>query len=106
MSIYFRGVKIAGVGQSKPPSMTIVVLSAAGWDASALTQSVAVTGISADEQAQLIQCTPAGASMAVAAECGIYCSAQAENSLTFKCAAVPAADVSFCISWQDANFVG
>ena len=87
------------------PSMTVVTLAAASWDSSALTQSVTVTGILADETKQLIQCTPAGASMSVAAEAGIYCSAQGANTLTFTCSEVPSENVQFCVSWQDANYV-
>lgn len=87
------------------PFMTRITLSPASWDATALTQSVTVTGISADETAQIIQCAPYGASMSVAVESGIYCSGQAADSLTFTCTSVPTEDVQFVVSWQDCVWV-
>ena len=87
------------------PSMTRITLSASSWDATALTQSVTVTGISADETAQIIQCSPYGASMAAAVESGIYCSGQAADSLTFTCTSVPTEDVQFVVSWQDCVWI-
>lgn len=87
------------------PSMTRITLSPTSWDATALTQSVTVTGISADETAQIIQCSPYGASMSAAVESGIYCSGQAADTLTFTCNSVPTEDVQFAVSWQDCVWI-
>lgn len=100
-----QGMAVAQDIPNTDPNMTVVTLSAAGWDASNKTQSATVNGILADETKQLIQCTPAGASMAAAAEAGVYCSAQRTNSLTFTCAEVPAEQIQICVSWQNANYI-
>lgn len=41
---------------------------------------------------------------AAAVEAGMYCSAQGENALTFRCDTAPSADVEFVVSWQSANY--
>lgn len=87
------------------PSMTRITLFASGWDSTSLTQSVSIPGISADKTAQLIQCSPTGASMNVAANSGIYCSGQAANTLTFTCTSIPTEKVQFIISWQDCIWI-
>ena len=97
-------VASAGGGGSKP-SITAVTLTASGWDSTALTQTVTVTGILADETKQLIQATPAPASMSDITEAGAYCSAQGANSLTFTCTTVPTSDIVFNIAFQDAEYV-
>lgn len=85
--------------------MTKVTLPVSGWDADALTQSVAVPGILEDDTKQLIQAVPAPASMAAATEAGVYCSGQGDGSLSFACADVPAEDIVFHVSYQAATFV-
>ena len=67
----------------------LITLTAAGWDSSALTQTVTVRGVSADENAQMIVPMPTMANATAYYEAGIYASAQAANSLTFTCTTVP-----------------
>ena len=85
--------------------MTKVTLPASNWDAGALTQTVSVKGILADDTKQLIQAVPAPASMAAATEAGVYCSGQGNGSLSFACESVPAEDIVFNVSYQAATFV-
>lgn len=106
MALYQGGnlVASAGGGGSKP-SITAVTLTASGWDSTALTQTVTVTDILADETKQLIQVMPTPASMTAVTAAGAYCSAQGADSLTFTCSTVPTEDIVFNISFQDANYV-
>ena len=55
MALYQGGnlVASAGGGGSKP-SITAVTLTASGWDSTALTQTVTVTGLLADETKQIL----------------------------------------------------
>lgn len=71
-----------------------VTLTADGWDAATLTQTVAVPGVSADENAQLIQPVPASASQTAYIEAGILCTGQAADSLTFAATTVPTVDLA------------
>ena len=107
MALYQGGnlVASAGGGGGSKPSITAVTLTASGWDSTALTQTVIVTGILADETKQLIQAMPAPASMSDITEAGAYCSAQGANSLTFTCTTVPTSDIVFNIAFQDAEYV-
>lgn len=69
------------------PKATAVTLSASGWSDNA--QTVTVSGVSADETAQLIQPMPSAASQAAYIEAGILCTGQAANKLTFTAETVP-----------------
>ena len=80
---------------SKSPKSTTVTLAASGWSNNA--QTVTVTGILADETAQLIQPMPAIASQDAYISAGIICSGQAVNQLTFKCSTVPTDDISLYV---------
>ena len=66
-----------------------VTLAVASWDASAKTQTVAVTGVSAKETDQLIIPTPALASRAAYQAAGIQATAQGANTVTFTAETVP-----------------
>lgn len=79
---------------------TLVTLTVAGWDATAKTQTVTVSGILADESKQLIIPMPATASMAAYTEAGIQCTGQAANSLTFTATTVPTAALSVYVTYQ------
>lgn len=85
--------------------MTQVTVSTLGWDSSTLTKSVIVNGISADETAQIINVVPVASSMSSAVSCGVYCTEQGENSLTFSCATIPTVDLTFNISWKNVNYI-
>ncbi len=66
-----------------------VTLAVASWNASAKTQTVTVSGVSATETAQLIIPTPALASRAAYQAAGIQVTTQGANSLTFTAETVP-----------------
>ena len=76
------------------PRFVSVSLTASGWDATALTQTVEVSGVSDDETVQLIQPVPSAASQAAYIEAGILCTGQAEGSLTFTAETAPTADLT------------
>ena len=67
-----------------------VTLAASGWNTGGKTQSVTVDGVDADTT---VMVSAAPASFAAYGAAGIYCSAQADNSLTFTYAKVPSADI-------------
>ena len=82
------------------PHATLVTLTTAGWDSTAKTQTVTVSGILADESAQLIIPMPAVASMTAYNDAGIQCTGQAANSLTFTADTVPTAAISVYVTYQ------
>lgn len=67
-----------------------VTLAASGWNTRDKTQSVTVDGVDSDTT---VMVSAAPASFTVYGAAGIYCSAQGTNSLTFKCAKVPSANI-------------
>ena len=71
-----------------------VTLTVAGWDSTAKTQSVTVSGVSATETEQEIHITPAIASMSAYMEAGVYASGQASNRITFTASEVPTTDLT------------
>ena len=79
------------VNASKPKSVT-VTLTVSGWVGG--VQTVAISGVLADETAQLIQPVPALTSQAAYIEAGILCTGQAENSLTFTATTSPTDDLT------------
>ena len=86
---------------SKDPKYVSVTLSASGWSSN--TQTVTVSGVSADETAQLIQPMPAIASQAAYMAAGIYCSGQAANSLTFTCQTAPTENITVYVVMQEVS---
>lgn len=84
-------------------TMRTATLLSANWDTSALTQSVAVSGVLADETKQLIDVYPVSASEGVITSANVRCTAQAANSLTFTCGTVPSEDISFNIYIQNIS---
>lgn len=80
---------------SKAPKYRTVTLTASGWSSN--TQTVTVSGVLADETAQLIQPMPAVASQNAYISAGVICSGQAANSLTFTCSTVPTDDITLYI---------
>lgn len=87
------------------PFMTQVTLTTANWDDYTRTQNVTVSGIFADTTAQNIQCNPVPASMYYAIESGLYCSAQADDALTFSCSVIPTEDITLNVVWQNVYYV-
>lgn len=68
-----------------------VTLAVASWNTSTKQISVTASGVTASN---LVEVSPAPASWEVAAAAGVYCSAQASNSLTFKCSSIPSAAIT------------
>lgn len=66
-------------------------LAVASWNTTNKTISVTVSGVTASN---LVEVSPAPASWAVASAAGVYCSAQAANSLTFTCSSIPTAAIT------------
>lgn len=87
------------------PTMTQITLPTTGWDDATKLQTISVTGILADTTAQNIQVNPIPASMYYAIESGLYCSAQAENSLTFSCSIIPTENITLNVVWQKVNYI-
>lgn len=75
-----------------------ITLSSSSWSSN--TQTVAVSGVSATETAQLITPTPAIASQSAYYEAGIMCTGQAANSLTFTCQTVPTSNLTVYVVIQ------
>ena len=85
----------------RPPLFRTITLTASAWSNNA--QTVTISGVLADETAQLIQPMPAIASQEAYMAAGIYCSGQAANSLTFTCQTVPTADLTVYIVMQEVG---
>ena len=85
---------------SAPKSVT-VTLPASGWSSN--TQTVTVSGVLANETAQLIQPMPAVASQNAYISAGVICSGQAANQLTFTCTTVPTEDLSVYVVIQGVS---
>ena len=91
----------ADIGAAEKPITVRIKLTASGWDSTARTQTVAATGVLADETAQLITPTPAAANRTAYYEAGILCTGQAADSLTFTADTVPTEDLTVYVVIQD-----
>lgn len=78
-----------------------ITLSSSAWSSN--SQTVAVSGVTADELDQLITPTPAIASQSAYYEAGIMCTGQAANSLTFTCQTVPTSNLTVYVVIQLLN---
>nr|DAO35990.1 MAG TPA: collagen triple helix repeat protein [Caudoviricetes sp.] len=87
-------VQAAVDAKANKPKRVSVTLTASGWNSSAKTQTVTVSGVLADESAQVIQPIPAIASQSAYNAAGILATGQAANSITFTASTVPTADLS------------
>lgn len=86
---------------SKSPKFTTVTLAVSGWSNN--SQTVTVSGVLADETAQLIQPCPAMASQSAYYSAGIMCTGQAADSLTFTCTAAPAENLTVYVVMQGVS---
>ena len=86
---------------AETPVSAAVTLSASGWNSSAKTQTVTVSGVLADETKQLITPAPAAASQAAYYGAGIRCTGQAADSLTFTAKTIPTADLTVYVTIQE-----
>ena len=91
----------ADVNAASPPTSTTVTLTTSGWSSN--TQTVTVSGVSADESAQLIMPVPALASQTAYYEAGILVTGQAANSLTFTCSTVPSSNLTVYVVMQEVS---
>lgn len=91
-------VVVQGELDGMKPTSVAITLTTSGWSAS--TQTVTVSGVSANETAQLITPTPAIASQSAYYEAGIMCTGQAANSLTFTCQTVPTSNLTVYVVIQ------
>ena len=92
----------AAVAVSAPtPVYRTVTLTTSAWASN--TQTVTVSGVLADESAQLIQPMPAVASQSAYYAAGILCTGQAENQLTFTCTTVPTEDLTVYVVIQEVS---
>lgn len=92
----------AAVAVSAPtPVYRTVTLTTSAWASN--TQTVTVSGVLADETAQLIQPMPAIASQSAYYAAGILCTGQAANSLTFTCTAVPTDSLTVYVVMQEVS---
>lgn len=87
------------------PHATKITLTVAGWNSAAKTQSVTVSGVSADATKQEIRVMPVDAALDspyIAA--GVQCIAQAANSLTFGCETVPTEAIEVYVVIQGVDY--
>lgn len=94
-------VDTAVSAKASKPTRVAVTLSTSAWSSNA--QTVTVTGILADETAQLIQPVPAIASQSAYYAAGIMCTGQEANSLTFTCQETPTADLTVYVVIQEVS---
>lgn len=91
------------IGAAKEPISRSVTLSASGWDSTAKTQTITVSGVLADETKQLITPTPAVASQDAYYNSGIRCTNQAADNLTFTAKTIPTADLTVYVTIQEVG---
>ena len=82
------------------PSACLVTLKASGWDATAKTQTVTVSGVSADEASCMIIPMPAVANQSAYNDAGVNAVGQSANGVTFGCDSVPSTDLKVWVTWE------
>ena len=82
------------------PSACLVTLKASGWDANAKTQTVTVSGVSADEASCMIIPMPAVANQSAYNDAGVNAVGQSANGVTFGCDSVPSVDLKVWVTWE------
>ena len=87
------------------PSMVTIALNVGDWtgDEGPFMQTVNVPGVSADLMAQLIHVFPADMSQKAYFYAEVTCSAQAKNSLTFKCEQKPEINLTVYVIIQEVE---
>lgn len=90
--------KTAWSAKATKPKAILVTLPASGWDDTAMTQTVTVSGVLADATKQNVNISLADrASSNAWVDADIWCDAQGADSLTFSCETVPTADINLNI---------
>lgn len=82
------------------PSACLVTLKASGWDATAKTQTVTVSGVSADEASCMIIPMPAVANQSAYNDAGVNAVGQSANGVTFGCNSIPSVDLKVWVTWE------
>lgn len=82
--------KVVGDGGVKIAVLEVTLL-AGGWSSSA--QTVAAAGVTADKMTCHVSVSPDPGDHDAYAECGVRCTGQAENALTFGAITEPDADL-------------
>lgn len=85
------------------PSACLVTLKASGWDASAKTQTVTVSGVSADEASCMIIPMPAVANQSAYNDAGVNAVGQSADGVTFGCDSVPSVDLKVWVTWESVR---
>ena len=96
---------VAGTDYAAPSIARKVKLTVAGWNSSTKTQSVTISGVSANEANQLLLPMPTTASKSAYDEAGIQMTGQAANSVTFTCDTVPTAAIEVWVVIQSVKDV-
>lgn len=91
--------------KSQRPTVTLVTLTAAGWNTTSKTQTVTVGGISADESAQRIIPIAHSDSRSAYNEAGCIGIGQGEGNLTFECETVPSVDLKVWVEVKNVRDV-
>ena len=84
-------------GSIKAATYTTVTIAVSDWTANSCTKQVA--GVKADS---IVRVGAEPSSEVVASNAHVYCSAQADGSLTFACVDVPEADVTLNVEVREA----
>lgn len=82
------------------PSACLVTLKASGWDATAKTQTVTVSGVSADEASCMIIPMPAVENQSAYNDAGVNAVGQSADGVTFGCDSVPSVDLKVWVTWE------
>ncbi len=82
------------------PSACLVTLKASGWDTTAKTQTVTVSGVSADEASCMIIPMPAVANQSAYNDAGVNAVGQSANGVTFGCNSIPSVDLKVWVTWE------
>jgi hypothetical protein len=85
------------------PSACLVTLKASGWDATAKTQTVTVSGVSADEASCMIIPMPAWANQSAYNDAGVNAVGQSADGVTFGCDSVPSVDLKVWVTWESVR---
>ena len=86
---YGDGSHLTGISGGSSATTLSLTLSSSGWSSNSIT--VTATGVTASNT---VIVSPAPASMGVWSNCGVYCSAQSTNSLTFTCGSTPSSNIT------------
>lgn len=95
------------LGEGSKPNLTRVTLLANSWNQDTLTQSITITGISADQSTQIIQIILPEDNELSNEEfelCDVSAIDQQENTIIFKCETIPSNNIEVYIKWQDCNY--